>query len=252
MILTRRLAAAAIVALVSLSPRAAWAQSWVLCTPGAFRSCHSVAIATTPQMSGSVRIGTNVTVTLANLQGTHPLDNAAWSGLKEVNIVGGPSTPQGGFGRFMTFALNGGATGLGTYQYFDGTGTTTSVGMFNATGTGLIGGCAAVPVTPATPLGGSFRTCGASASISFSTTTQAIFDASVFKYAIIDVDGPNGHVRCVSDPNFVSSRPLTVACEDHTDDVVATPEPVTIALLGTGLFGIGGAGLRRKRKNEAA
>jgi len=30
-----------------------------------------------------------------------------------------------------------------------------------------------------------------------------------------------------------------------------TPEPVTIALLGTGLFGIAGARLRRKKKDSS-
>ena len=48
------------------------------------------------------------------------------------------------------------------------------------------------------------------------------------------------------------SRPFTVACDDETVPVSATPEPVTIALLGTGLFGIGGARLPQGIVNQAA
>jgi len=245
-----RLALTLVTVAALTAPAPGRAQSWLLCTPGAFHSCHSVSASTVPVMSGSTRVGTIVTLTVANLQGTYALDNAAWSGLTAIGVGGGSTLDV--FGAFSTFALNGGATGSGTFQAFGSSGSETAYNIFNATGTGLIGGCAAVPITASTPLGASFHTCGAGASVSFSVTLSVIFDASDFTYAKIDVLGPNGEVQCVSDPARATSRPPVSACDVEPNDVAVTPEPVTIALLGTGLFGIGAARVRRRKKDAAA
>jgi hypothetical protein len=39
-------------------------------------------------------------------------------------------------------------------------------------------------------------------------------------------------------------------CE-HVEDVTVTPEPITIALLGTGFFALGGAGFIRRRRRDS-
>lgn len=246
MTLTRRLTAAGLVLLASLAPRAAQASSvgWVLCTPGALRACASMHLSTLPVLNAqNVRVGTAVVITVANLQGTNPHDNTAWSRINQFIFSRGASPASPAQAAFIFGVPQGNATLNTFWGYFDGAGGTSSQLSIFPYYVGL-GGCSATG--PAT----TFTTCGGQ--LVFSITTSTILDASEYNAAAFyaDANGASG-LNCSSDPSLYLSGRSPVTCGDFTNDVTATPEPVTMALLGTGLFGIGGARWRRKKRDAA-
>lgn len=234
---------------LALSPRSAHADihGWTLCTPSSFHSCHSVEIATTALMAGPTRIGTGVTIKITNLQGSGYLsDNTSLSGLYEV-IFSRQGLPMV-FTVTPHSATMTGAGSSGSANWYSETGTDLQIGGYVAgypNGNGTIGGCAGGALVFGYTT--SANTCGATAMAVFSFTSGNIFDASQFQSLFIEAFGASEFDYCFSDPS--KSDPSFPACDVQAEYITnVTPEPVTMALLGTGLFGIGGARLRRRRK----
>jgi hypothetical protein len=228
---------------------------WTLCTPSSFHSCHSVAIGTVPIMTGSVRTGTGITISLTNLQGSgYASDNTAFSGLYRV-FFGGRNFPLP-----MTFSLlpyngtpTGGASGSANWYMETGVqpGSQGTVHYVDASpnGNGIIGGCSSG--TLAFGLTQSAKTCGAAQSVVFNFTTGNIFDAGQMETVFIQAFGaPDTFDYCFSDPSAAPDAGFPTCDVQDEYLTTVTPEPISMALLGTGLFGIGGARLRRRKKTS--
>src|SRR3954469_4920571 len=144
---TRRLLLALSIAALVPGVARADVHGWTLCTPSAFHSCHSVSIGTTPIMIGSTRVGTGITVSVTNLQGSGFLsDNTSLSGLFRVFFAGRNTGPMVPFIAPFNATMTGpGASGSASWTMETGTQAGTQTVSFtdgNPTVNGTIGGCA--------------------------------------------------------------------------------------------------------------
>ena len=90
-----------------------------------------------------------------------------------------------------------------------------------------------------------YQTCGGDAWVEFSFTTAATWDIGDPRIRGVAWDMQVGRrrLRCVTWRDNCDATDIAVPT-----DVV--PEPITMTLLGTGLLGLGGAGLLRRRRKE--
>lgn len=222
-------------------PATVYTRSWTMCSAGAIRSCHSVTLQTQGTFSGTTRVGTSVVLSLRNLQGQNAVDNMAWSTLTAVRIY-----RSGALGTTAststTPSLAGGATGTPTGWNWstDPANTTWGILRLLSTSTGRIGGCA-------TATGAAMYTCPGS--VVFSIASSQIFNADQFSELRMDWAGPSGSGNCASE-NIRNQAQALCDLENTSVTTTVTPEPITMALLGTGLLGVGGARLRRRSKEE--
>ena len=235
------------------SARAQSRHGWTVCTPQSFSSCHSIEIGTTPIDIGNVRVGTNVNIRITNLQGSgYAHDNTTLSGLIEVIFNGQHVNNILTFQPVASTAVGAGSTGSANWTAETGTqaGINGYVAGYPFT-SDAIGGCASGNLffnnyTTAA------NTCGTSAFAVFNFTTGNLFDANLLDDAFIEAVGPTDAGFCFTDVTKGNGDPNIPQCNTYNEYVITNaPEPVTMALLGTGLFGIGGAGLRRRRKSAA-
>lgn len=217
------------------------------CFPGAVRVCASLQVYTAINGSG----GTNVVVLVRNLQGWNwGIDNSGGSiltrigltapsiagaaglsvtGLSGTGVVGSPSTP---------WALsNPGGLG-GSIELTAGL---TPAPGFSGNVSGGIVGCSA-PGIGGLP-SSYFQTCGGGW-VAFTFTTSNAWSADVSEVAWLTqrVSSPYGPMQgyeCGS-----------VQGGGRDECATVTPEPVTMLLLGSGLAGLGGAGLVRRRRGK--
>jgi hypothetical protein len=204
------------------------------------RSCHSVTLETQGLFSGTTRIGTAVKLTVRNLQGQHIADNMAWSALSAVRLY--RPTVLGSTSGSSTPTLNGGATGTPSAWSWAtaAAGTWGNLRFLGAAGS-RIGGCV-------TGSGNGMWTCPGE--VIFSMSTSELFDANEFNELYLTWAGSPNAGACTTDQTRSGGGVAQCDPQNTTVNTSVTPEPITIALLGTGLFGIGGAHLRRRRKNN--
>ena len=227
-------------------------RAWSLCTPGALRSCHSVSIGTLPVFTGTTRTGTAITISLTNLGGSGlPDTGSGATGLYQVYFTGPITTPiaisvvdqqpatltgAGASGSLTWQRITLNATVGGTFAWVElrGLGTTPP----------LLGGCTSGPTKFGTIAA---QTCGPGAAAVFAFSINGLLDASQLDNVWVLAYGDRGGEGCYS--NTAASPFFGQACDLLSDPLAPTPipEPGIIILLGTGLLGVGGTSLRRRR-----
>jgi hypothetical protein len=221
-----------------------YTRSWYLCASATLKSCHSVQLQT--HSNGS---GTFVKVTLRNLQGQgDPNDTSAWSALHLLRFYGSGFT-------VAAADVAGGSAAPWLWNFTQATGEPGVLRLNGNSPWAGVGGCTdpSAGGSP-TPV---LLTCGSDIIFSFSTTT--IWNASQIAgmYLRVNIGSSatttaNTQKACQTDLTVYTPGSVPNGCTDIAASATSvTPEPITIALLGSGLLGIGGARMRRKKKDEA-
>lgn len=213
------------------------------CSSGAIRTCASIQMYTTLDANG----GTFVRILVRNLQGWYGYDNSTGSSLTRIGIV----TPQ----------ISGVSGGL-TAQAISPAGQVDNpAGVWQLRTPGVLGG--PIELTAGGPAGkmagvvgcnepmGGYpdayiQTCGGGwAEFTFSTTNAWSANDAEIAWLMTRIGPNNTTVECGTDQGSLNST--REYCGVTT---MVTPEPVTMLLLGSGLAGMGGFGLVRRRKKD--
>lgn len=213
-----------------------------LCLAASIRTCASIQVFTTANGSN-----TDVVLRVRNLQGTATLggafDNTGGSLITRLGIVAPPiGATVGG----LSILTSGAVTNVNNAESY-----------WQLRNPGALGGMIELDasITPGSVNGG-IRGCNPSAAggitswfdtcgvgwVEFHFTTAGLWSASQAEVAFLSqhwaVNG--GGAECDTDPT-TSGR--------H-ECAIVTPEPMTVLLLGSGLAGMGGVGLLRRRRNH--
>lgn len=209
------------------------------CTPAAFRACVSLQVLTTLNGSG----GTNVVIRVRNLAGSgYMYQNGGGSLVTRIGILAPHIASASG----LVMTAVGGATNVNNAQLPwvlrspGGLGGPIELTAGNSGGNdGGIAGC--VPGASGYQVR-YFETCGPTSWVEFSFTTSNAWSANQAEVAwfIADMSNPAGGAEeCGS----IATGPNRAFCG-------VAPEPVTMVLLGSGLAGMGGFGVLRRRKKN--
>jgi len=211
------------------------------CSPGAVRACASLQVFTTLNGSG----GTDVVILVRNLQGWNwGIDNTGGSVLTRIGLTA-PSI-NGASG--LTVASNG-ATVVGnpSAPWFlanpGGLGgaieLTAGIPQPGPTGS-IVGGIVGCDPTSVGMPSSYFQTCGGGW-VAFTFTTANAWSANSSEVAWLSqryaVNGSGQECGSVQGGGRMECP-------------MVTPEPVTMLLLGSGLAGVGGVGVIRRRRGK--
>jgi hypothetical protein len=211
------------------------------CTVGAIRTCASVRLRT----EWDATLGrTNVQIWIRNLQGTLAQENTGGAPISRVGLtfpnITNPSN--------LTIQTVGTAVTVGTpaplwkitNQQIEGLVTFSTAAHTE----GAVMGC---NVYPGQTLN-YYQTCGTGGWVvfGFSTSNQWSASSAQIAWKVQTHPGVNTFLACRTadlpgDPEYCESVNPTV-----------TPEPVTLALFGTGLAGLGAVRRRKRRGSENA
>lgn len=210
------------------------------CRVGAIRTCASVRVLTTWDPVAGV---TRVQLWLRNLQGSHPTDNTGGAPITRFGLT----DPQIRWPSALTLTAVEGAGVVGNPGQFWSINNRMIEGpvSFATTTTTAEGGVMGCNVFPA-GVQNYFQTCG-TGWVVFSFTTRNQWDAAssqvAWKVYTTAADGKTYYAcRSENDPTWGEF------CEAVEPTV--TPEPASMALLGSGFVGLA-AYARRRRRREA-
>jgi len=204
------------------------------CFPGAVRVCASLQVYTAINGSG----GTNVVILVRNLQGWNwGIDNTGGSILTRIGLTAPSITGASGL---SVTGVGAGVVGSPATPWALSTpgGLGGSIELTAVSG-GIVGcnppGIGGLPSSY-------FQTCGGGW-VAFTFTTTNAWSANVAEVAwltqrVSSPYGPQGY-ECGS-----------VQGGGRDECTTVTPEPVTMLLLGSGLAGVGGMGLVRRRRGK--
>lgn len=242
----RLLISAAALMTVTITSKAHAVDFLNYCTTGAIKTCASMKVFTTPDGMG----GTNVVIWVRNEQGTNPTDNTQGSLITKIGLVG----PEVGTATGLTVGTDGEVGIVGDpasrweIQASPGQGNIGGIVEFTA-GTqsqgganeGGIRGCDSSDASPTRY----FVTCDGSGNtgwVTFSFNTSNLWNAenAIIAWKTQAVTDGGGSYECRADAEGEH------ACAPTTP-VTVTPEPVSLALMGSGLLGIAMLRFRRRQ-----